>query len=98
LGRRAAEQAAKRHIDDASLVLEKRKPFDFLAERLDLKNSRGDWHSFEPVTESPGISITATSECVGAFLDLLVEFTDQEARFNDRFAVGTDFPGVRTGD
>jgi hypothetical protein len=29
-------------------VLEKRKPFDLLAERLSLKIGRGDWRSFKP--------------------------------------------------
>ena len=32
-----------RRVSDVSLVLEKRKPFDFLAERPFLKNGRGDW-------------------------------------------------------
>jgi hypothetical protein len=32
-----------RTLSDVSLVTTKRKPFDVLAERPDLKNSRGDW-------------------------------------------------------
>ena len=40
-----------RQVTDVTLVTTKRKPFDFLAERLDLKNSRGDWRSFEPTRE-----------------------------------------------
>jgi len=31
-----------------SFYLEKRKPFDFLAERPFLKAGRGDWRKFEP--------------------------------------------------
>ena len=48
-----ADYAAKRRIleitclnfvlDDVTLVPAMRKPFDMLAEGLDLKNSRGDW-------------------------------------------------------
>jgi hypothetical protein len=37
-----------RTLGDVSLCLAKRKPFDVFAEGLDLKNSRGDWRSFEP--------------------------------------------------
>ena len=36
-----------RQVTDVTLVTIKRKPFDFLAERLDLKNSRGDRTSIE---------------------------------------------------
>ncbi|HOM76420.1 MAG TPA: hypothetical protein PLE88_07880, partial [Anaerohalosphaeraceae bacterium] len=32
-----------RHLSDVSLCVEKRKPFDFLAKRLVLEKSRGDW-------------------------------------------------------
>ena len=32
-----------RTLSDVTLVAAKRKPFDVFAERLDLKNSRGDW-------------------------------------------------------
>jgi DNA primase len=37
-----------RTLSDVTLVLEKRKPFDLLAERPLLKIGRGDWRSFEP--------------------------------------------------
>ena len=37
-----------RIVGDVTLVLEKRKPFDELAERPFLKKSRGDWPDFEP--------------------------------------------------
>ena len=37
-----------RAVDSVSLCLTKRKPFDFLAERPFLKESRGDWRNFEP--------------------------------------------------
>jgi len=38
-----------RKVSDVSLVLIKRKPFDFLAERPFLKKSRGDCHGIETV-------------------------------------------------
>jgi hypothetical protein len=38
-----------RALSDVSLVLTKRKPFDVFAERLDLKKSRGDCQTFEPL-------------------------------------------------
>ncbi|QNN24720.1 recombinase family protein [Planctomycetales bacterium ZRK34] len=37
-----------RMLGSASLVLTKRKPFDFLVERPFLKKSRGDWRKLEP--------------------------------------------------
>ena len=57
-----ADYAAKRRIleiiglnwtlDDASLCVAMRKPFDLLAKGLVSKNSRGDWHIFEPWTNA----------------------------------------------
>ena len=41
-----------RTVTDVSLVLTKRKPFDFLAEGPELKDGRGDWRSFEPGTRA----------------------------------------------
>ena len=32
-----------RALGDASLAIEKRKPFSFLTERLPVRTSRGDW-------------------------------------------------------
>jgi len=37
-----------RTLNDVNLVLEKRKPFSFLTERLPVRTSRGDWRNFEP--------------------------------------------------
>jgi hypothetical protein len=39
--------SSNRLLSGASLVLVKRRPFDFLAERPFLKNGRGDWQNLE---------------------------------------------------
>jgi len=38
-----------RTLGDVTLVVEKRKPFDILAERPSIQSSRGDCRSFEPL-------------------------------------------------
>lgn len=48
-----------RTVGDLSLVLEKRKPFDIFAERLDLKNSRDNCRIFEPWTPARDAFATA---------------------------------------
>ena len=35
-------------LNDASLCLQMRSPFDYLAKRAFLKDGRGNWRSFEP--------------------------------------------------
>ena len=47
-----------RKVSDTSVVLTKRKSFDFLVERPFLKKSRGDWQKLEPaVTVQPFVIV-----------------------------------------
>ena len=72
-----ADYAAKRRIleivflncslDDVTLVPTMRKPFDVLTEGLISENSRGNWHSFEPlVTAFVEAVLTPNAESVVA--------------------------------
>ena len=44
-------RSLNRDASDATLCVQKRKPFDILAERPSLIDGRGDWHSFETLVD-----------------------------------------------
>jgi hypothetical protein len=68
-----------RTLSDVTLVLEKRKPFDLLAERPLLKIGRGDWRSFKPNPD-------ALAPFVAPFLGPLEPFLVTAARLGRQTA------------